>query len=67
MMPVMTGTELTKLVKAAYPGIPVILISGMNEAPPDAEYADRFISKVGGPELLFRTISEVLASYEAIR
>jgi CheY-like chemotaxis protein len=61
MMPVMTGTELTKLVKADYPGIPVILISGMNEAPPDADFADRFISKVGGPELLFRTITEVLA------
>jgi CheY-like chemotaxis protein len=63
MMPGMTGTELTKLVKARRPEMPVILISGMNEIPEDASYADRFISKVGGPELLFKTLSEVLALY----
>ena len=63
MMPVMTGTELTKLLKATYPRIPVILISGMNEIPPDANHADRFISKVGGPELLFKTIIEIMESY----
>lgn len=63
MMPAMSGTELTKSVKAARPKLPVILISGMNELPSDASVADRFISKVGGPELLFRTINEVLAEY----
>jgi CheY-like chemotaxis protein len=63
MMPGMTGTELTKLVKSTRPGMPVILISGVNEIPPDAIYADRFISKVGGPELLFDTVAEVLAMY----
>jgi CheY-like chemotaxis protein len=60
MMPVMSGTELAKRVKAIRPGLPVILISGMNELPPDAIYADRFISKVEGPEPLFRAILEVL-------
>lgn len=60
MMPMMSGTELAKSVKAVRPGLPVILISGMNEAPVDASHADRFISKVGGPDLLFRTITEVL-------
>jgi CheY-like chemotaxis protein len=64
MMPGMTGTELTKSVKATRPTMPVILISGVNEVPPDAIYADRFISKVGGPELLFKTVCEVLAAYE---
>jgi CheY-like chemotaxis protein len=63
MMPGMTGTELTKSVKAMRPGMPVILISGVNEIPEDASYADRFISKVGGPELLFKTIIDVLAAY----
>jgi hypothetical protein len=43
--------------------MPVILISGVNEIPPDAIYADRFISKVGGPELLFDTVAEVLTIY----
>lgn len=63
MMPGMTGTELTKSVKVRNPTMPVILISGMNEIPPDAIYADRFISKIGGPELLFRTVAEVLHEY----
>jgi CheY-like chemotaxis protein len=67
MMPGMSGTELTKVVKAARPHMPVVLISGMNEIPEDAEYADRFISKVGGPELLFTTVFEVLAAYERTR
>jgi hypothetical protein len=43
--------------------MPVILISGVNEIPADASYADRFISKVGGPELLFQTVIEVLTEY----
>jgi len=63
MMPGMTGTELTKFVKAVRPTMPVILISGVNEIPADASYADRFISKVGGPELLFETVVEVLTAY----
>jgi CheY-like chemotaxis protein len=63
MMPGMTGTELTKIVKAMRPTMPVILISGVNEIPADAGYADRFISKVGGPELLFKTVAEVLTEY----
>jgi|ERR1700738_3186196 CheY-like chemotaxis protein len=63
LMPGMTGTELTKTVKATKPRMPVILISGVNEIPADAIYADRFISKIGGPELLFETIAEVLKAY----
>jgi len=63
MMPGMTGTELTKSVKAKRPTMPVILISGVNEIPADAGYADRFISKVGGPELLFQTVIDVLSEY----
>jgi CheY-like chemotaxis protein len=60
MMPGMTGTELTKSVKAIRPTMPVILISGVNEIPVDADHADRFVSKIGGPELLFKTVAEVL-------
>src|SRR6266436_1791041 len=63
MMPGMTGTELTKSVKAMRPTMPVILISGVNEIPADASYADRFISKVGGPGLLFKTVADVLTAY----
>jgi FixJ family two-component response regulator len=63
----MSGTELAKFVKAVRPAMPVILISGVNEIPVDASCADRFISKVGGPELLFNTIVEVLEAYERSR
>jgi hypothetical protein len=40
--------------------MPVILFSGVNEIPQDAIYADRFVSKVEGPELLPRAVTEVL-------
>jgi CheY-like chemotaxis protein len=63
MMPGMSGTELTKSVKAIRPTLPVILISGVNEIPEDASYADRFISKIGGPDLLFKTVAEVLKTH----
>ena len=33
MMPGMTGTELTKVIKAGRPAMPVILFSGVNEIP----------------------------------
>jgi hypothetical protein len=46
--------------------MPVILISGMNEIPQDANLADCFISKVGGPEHLFRAIGEVLEKYRRL-
>ena len=65
MMPGMTGTALTKHVRANYPGIPVIIISGMNELPPDAELADRFISKIEGPEALFNGVAQVLEKYRS--
>jgi CheY-like chemotaxis protein len=63
MMPGMTGSQLTKSVKAMLPSMPVILISGVNEIPTDAGCADRFVSKIGGPQLLFNTVAEVLEEY----
>jgi CheY-like chemotaxis protein len=65
MMPGMVGTELTKLVRALRPQLPIIIVSGMNEIPDDAIFADRFVSKVEGPEALFRNITEVLAHYRS--
>lgn len=63
MMPGMTGTDLTKRIKSTTPRMPVIIISGMNELPVDAHHADRFISKIEGPEALFRGVAEVLDQY----
>ncbi|MHB8303784.1 MAG: response regulator [Acidobacteriaceae bacterium] len=65
MMPGITGTELTKHVKSNTPRMPVILISGVNEVPVDASYADRFIGKIEGPETLFQAIATVLEQYRA--
>jgi CheY-like chemotaxis protein len=67
MMPIMVGTELTKIVRALRPQLPIIIVSGMNEIPDDAIFADRFVSKVEGPEALFRNLTEVLALYRSAR
>jgi CheY-like chemotaxis protein len=63
MMPDIVGTELAKKLRAGRPWLPVIIVSGVNEIPEDAIFADRFVSKVEGPEALFRNIAEVLAHY----
>jgi CheY-like chemotaxis protein len=63
MMPGVVGTELAKKLRALRPWLPIIIVSGVNEIPEDAIFADRFVSKVEGPEALFRNIAEVLAHY----
>jgi CheY-like chemotaxis protein len=63
MMPGLVGTELAKHLRSTRPSLPVIIVSGVNEIPEDAIFADRFVSKVEGPEALFRNIAEVLADY----
>jgi CheY-like chemotaxis protein len=63
MMPGIVGTELAKKLRSSRPSLPIILVSGVNEIPEDAAFADRFVSKVEGPEALFRSIIEVLAQY----
>jgi CheY-like chemotaxis protein len=63
MMPGMVGTELTKRIKSSMPSMPVVIVSGMNELPADVSYADRFISKIEGPEALFQGLAEVLERY----
>jgi CheY-like chemotaxis protein len=65
LMPGMVGTELTRQIKSATPHMPVVIISGVNELPADALYADRFISKIEGPLALFQGIAEVLEQYRA--
>ena len=60
LMPEMPGTELAKAVKERYPGLPVVIVSGVNEIPPDAGYADLFVSKLEGPVALCERIRKVL-------
>jgi len=63
LMPGMTGTELARQIKDRHPKLPVVLVSGVNEIPPDASYADLFISKVEGPVSLCENVSAVLARH----
>ena len=66
LMPGMTGTELTRQIKSSMPDMPVIIISGVNELPGDATLADRFISKIEGPQALFSGIAMVLDRYKRL-
>jgi CheY-like chemotaxis protein len=65
LMPGTTGTELARQVKTQFPALPVILISGVNEIPPDAENADLFMSKVEGPAAMCEKIAAVLEGIES--
>ena len=66
LMPGLTGTELARQVKTRWPSLPVILISGVNEIPPDAAIADLFMSKVEGPVMMCQNISDVLTKYRSL-
>lgn len=63
MMPGLMGTDLARQLRATHPLLPIIIVSGVNEIPEDIVFADRFVSKVDGPEALFRSIAEVLDQY----
>jgi CheY-like chemotaxis protein len=60
LMPGQTGTELTRQIKTRWPSLPVILISGVNEIPADADIADLFMSKVEGPVIMCKRVKDVL-------
>lgn len=60
LMPGVTGSELAQRIKAEHPRIPVILISGLNDIPVNADAADAFISKVEGPDKLCKQVAAVL-------
>ena len=60
LMPEMSGAELTRHVKDRHPRLPVILISGVNEFPPEAQCADLLMNKVEGPAKLCENIAAVL-------
>ncbi len=61
LMPGGTGTELAQRIKQTRPDLPVVLLSGVNEIPQDAHFADSFISKVEGPQAICQRILGVLA------
>ena len=52
-MPHLNGAELAKSMKVSRPDVPVVILSGLAELPPDApEYHDRFFTKTeSGPKI----------------
>jgi len=60
LMPEMSGTELARVIKEKYPNLPVVVVSGVNEIPPEVRYADLFISKLEGPVVLCERLREIL-------
>jgi DNA-binding NtrC family response regulator len=61
VMPGGSGTELARSIKEILPHLPVVLMSGINEIPPDVMYTDLFISKVEGPTALCAKLSVILS------
>lgn len=60
LMPKMLGTELARRIKENFPDLPVVIISGVNEIPQEASYADMFISKLEGPVALMEKLRSLL-------
>jgi len=60
LMPGLTGVELAQVIKNRHPKTPIILISGVNDIPIDAEFADAFLSKVEGPDKLCKEVAVIL-------
>lgn len=66
LMPQVSGTELARMIKERHPGLPVVLVSGVNEIPADAGYADLFISKLEGPVAMCESIKTLLSRLNKI-
>ena len=60
LMPGFKGTELARRIRTFLPGVPFILLSGVNEVPADADCADLFLSKLVGPRVLCETVEQML-------
>jgi DNA-binding NtrC family response regulator len=65
LMPGGSGTDLARQIKTKWPALPVIIISGVNELPPDATNADLFMSKIEGPAAMCEKIASVLGRSQA--
>ena len=60
LMPGISGAELAREVKMRRPGLPVVLLSGVNEIPTSAPHVDLFLSKLEGPAVLCERLNVVL-------
>ncbi len=56
-----TGTALAAAMKKLKPQVPIVIMSGLVDAPEGMEHADLFISKADSPPEVLRKISELVA------
>jgi CheY-like chemotaxis protein len=64
-LPGLTGTQLAAEMKRLNPAIPIVLFSGMLEAPPGSEHANLVITK-GMPVVEFlHEVARLIAPWEA--
>jgi two-component system response regulator SaeR len=65
LMPEISGTELARMLKRRDPAVRIVLLSGVNDIPGGAEYADLFVSKLEGPLALCERVKELLDTVQA--
>lgn len=60
LLPDFTGAELTGEMKRQRPFVPVMIYSGVIDAPPGTEHVDLFTSEAAGPNELLEKVAELL-------
>jgi len=55
------GSTLTEEMKRRKPDVPILLMTGLPDPPPDAAFADDFMRKPGGAKALLEHVSALLA------
>jgi CheY-like chemotaxis protein len=55
-----TGGKVAEQIKERWPGIPIILLSGLTERPDDSDAVDAFVSKADGREAMIATVRRLL-------
>ncbi len=60
-----TGLETAQEMKQLKSGVPILLVSATSEQPSGMDFADGFLSKGEGPDVLLETIAELLKKRKA--
>jgi len=55
-----TGTRVSILVKLLHPGIPILILSGLDEAPEGMEFANGYLCKLEPPPVFLATVAKLL-------
>jgi CheY-like chemotaxis protein len=68
LMPGMSGSEFVRELRKTNPDLPVMVISGLEEAEPEYEGMNaRFLLKPLSPELLLSNLEDILGRFAEVR